>query len=1117
MSLPAPRILAATHGYYPDVSVVGDLLKSGMFDEFLVLGAPIPDAGGQASVRVIAQPDVALPQGVYWFSFDPSSAEVPVAMVVHHGTGPAEPLHEPMASVAPGSVLDAALGWVDAMWEDATPVPEPRFPIGGDVLVRSTGQDGLVRSRSFSNDRWLYEIRTGGMDTRRAEADLDDRPGGSSPHEWLAQAPDPAHRLAATLTRAKLEQGFTDTVFSFRATRTIFRPYQFKPVLKLLNSGSARMLIADEVGLGKTIEAGLVWTELEARHHADRVLIVCPSNLASKWRREMDERFGFELQELDTAGLAQLMEQLATDRVPRRGAYICTLERLRRWEQVELATELRINFDLVIIDEAHALRNRGTKSHALGLAISQWADALIFLSATPVNLRNSDLFNLLDLLVPGEFDDLESLQARIAPNVVLNKVTGSLLDPTVTNADRLAWLDDLQRSRFGRIVQQRPDYDMLREQLSGSILTSESIVEIKRLASELHGLSAQLTRTRKVEVDEGKSLREPRTVPVLWDDTERAFYDEFLAWCIERARVKGQPLRFAMQMPLRLAGSCLPMAARSVLAWRTGISDGVEIDSVATSEVVRTADSPPPRRLRALAESLDRDTKRDQFVQIVADLVAQNRQALLFTFSRPTLAYLQQSLKGVARIGVLHGDVPRDERDKVMSTFREGGYDIMLATKVAAEGLDFEFCSVLINYDLPWNPMEIEQRIGRLDRIGQTEEKILIYNFSTPGTIETDILERVFERIEIFEHAIGQLEPIIDASWSKIEDVALDFSLTPEQRAQRALEAAAAVAEQRRAVDEVDEAAPFLLSSDGVDIDGLEPDLVASGRYVGQVELALLVADWVRTFGGRAEISDQLLTVVGNDELADHLQQLISQGRRSAREVADLSASLRGGQTIYLSLDQEGSRLRGTPLLTATHPLVHAALGVPSHRQSRFSHVHLPQDETTAQPGTYVVHLCQATWDGVRPLHEVWSSTVDAHTAEPVPDLGGSVMAAVAAGRLRDGRRTFADLGRALSVALHERDARIHDRGDALQRENAAFAEARRVGALEAHERRMTTQQQRLDTLRERGRSAAVVRMQEAQGRQQEQRHARLLNDLDRQAQASLQTQDLAVCVVEVY
>ena len=124
--------------------------------------------------------------------------------------------------------------------------------------------------------------------------------------------------------------------------------------------------------------------------------------------------------------------------------------------------------------------------------------------------------------------------------------------------------------------------------------------------------------------------------------------------------------------------------------------------------------------------------------------------------------------------------------------------------------------------------MEIEQRIGRIDRIGQSEEKIIILNFTTPGTIESDILERVLERIGVFEHAIGALEPIIDSSWTEIESALLDFALTPAQREQRTQELLAALAEQERALEEVESAAPYLISSDGVDIEGLEPDLLSS-------------------------------------------------------------------------------------------------------------------------------------------------------------------------------------------------------------------------------------------------------------------------------------------------
>ena len=185
-----------------------------------------------------------------------------------------------------------------------------------------------------------------------------------------------------------------------------------------------------------------------------------------------------------------------------------------------------------------------------------------------------------------------------------------------------------------------------------------------------------------------------------------------------------------------------------------------------------------------------------------------------------------------------------------MGDFRSGAFEILLASRVASEGLDFEFCSAVVNYDLPWNPMEVEQRIGRIDRIGQVEKKIGVLNFHTPGTIETDIIERVMERIGVFEHAIGELEPILDAQWKGVESLLFDFTLDPEQKRLRTEQMIQAIEMRAKDLEFVESAAPMLISSDTADIEGLERDLLASGRYVGQAELAVLIQDWAETFGG---------------------------------------------------------------------------------------------------------------------------------------------------------------------------------------------------------------------------------------------------------------------------
>ena len=303
------------------------------------------------------------------------------------------------------------------------------------------------------------------------ESGLTPRPLADKAAAWVQSSPVSPGRFASTLTRAKLRNHFSDTVYSFRATRTIFRPYQFKPVLKLLNTGALRLLIADEVGLGKTIEAGLVWTEMEARRQANRVLVVCPSTLLSKWRREMDERFGFELVELDIRGLNQMLDSLETDRVKQRIAYVCSIERLRTWGGPRTRQRAGLSFDLVIVDEAHAFRNADTKSYGLGEELQNWAEALVMLSATPINLRTRDLYNLLTLLVPGEFDDEASLLLRVEPNQVLNRISRSVSDPTVTNVQRREWLSEISTMLFGLALGLRPDFKILMNLMRQSALS----------------------------------------------------------------------------------------------------------------------------------------------------------------------------------------------------------------------------------------------------------------------------------------------------------------------------------------------------------------------------------------------------------------------------------------------------------------------------------------------------------------------------------------------------------------------------------------------------------------------------------------------------------------------
>ncbi|NYJ02425.1 superfamily II DNA or RNA helicase [Nocardioides thalensis] len=1113
MAAPDAAVVRSTYGYHPVTTDLDAVIRAGSFRQLLIFGPGVSDVVDLVDeTRMVSAPPVQLPQGIYWFSgVDPS-----VVLSVTSGASPGASAAIPPEEVEDGSALDNALGWIDASWDGAPVVAKPRFAVGEDVLVDGTGQDGVVRpGRRYVSGSWLYNVFAGGQTVRRNEDSLSLRPTIDDASAWVSRRPDPPKRFAATLTRAKLEGHFTDTMFSFRATRTLFRPYQFKPVQKLLDTGTLRLLIADEVGLGKTIEAGLVWTEMEARRQADRVLVVCPSSLVQKWKREMEDRFGFLLVELDNPGLADLLERLETDRLPRRAAYISSIERLRVWDGIERATELGLQFDLSIVDEAHAFRNSDTRSYELGEQIQDWSDALVMLSATPVNLRNRDLFNLLSLLVPGEFEDVESLERRIAPNAVLNKLTKSLADPRITNADRRAWLTELEQDVFGFILTLRPDYQVLRETLATDFLDAAGAVAVKRLCAELHGLSAQVTRTRKIDVQEDKPLREPRRIDVNFDGAEARFYDAYFQWCVERAALSGTPLNFSMQMPLRLAGSCLPEAARYVLEW--GHGDDVESEESAEVPPAKKADLAPGPALLKAARGLSGDTKYDQLVTAVADLVAQDKQVILFTFSRRTLRYLEQRLGRDFRIGVLHGGVPKNRRERIMSNFRRGEFDLLLASKVASEGLDFEFCSAVVNYDLPWNPMEVEQRIGRIDRIGQIEKKIGVLNFHTPGTIETDIIERVMERIEVFEHSIGELEPILESEWRSVEKLLFDFTLTPDQRRLRTDQAIQAIEMQAKDREFIESAAPMLVSSDGAEIDGLERDLLASGRYVGQEELALLVEDWAETYGGTTHRDGSVLRLRGNEELADHVQALIRTGERRAAEVQDLCAQLRSEQDIVVSLDQEFSRTSDVPLLTATHPLTRAAVGTPGHRHGRFTLLRMTPESAGVAEGIYLALLAVVHWNGVRPIHEVWSSSIDLSNLSDAGDpLGSAIMKELATASYKAGPlRDHPHLIEAVDLATMNLEARVATRRTELIQENDAFIATRRASFTEVHERRMRVINSRLQTHIERGQTK-MMPLAEGKLRKEQARYDAQVASLESAAAPSLTTDDLATCVVEV-
>lgn len=1095
----------------PRLLLVGSSLPS---------GEGLPDGYGNADeCRHRAEPASALPEGSYRFCLDSGDG----VMLVTSGA-PSGPVERGDYTPDGSSALEAAAAWFEHLWERSDPVSAPRFEVRSDVSILPDGPAAVVKSRIYVEGAWHYRVRVGEKVRSLEERFLAEFEPDTDPEEWIARPPSAAREIAATLTRAKLEENLTDTVYSFRASRTLFMPYQFRPVIKMLRTGSRRLLIADEVGMGKTIEAGLIWSEFEARGQADRVLVVCPSGLVDKWRTEMQDRFGFETEVLGRDGLDNLLDRFETDRFPRRYHAVCSLQRLRVWEHLERLADLSPHFDLIVVDEAHALRNTATKSFALGSLLSEWSDMLLLLSATPLNLGTDDLFNLLQLLEPGEFFDKHTLQVQLEPNAVLSAVYRGVADTQTSTAALLAQLQSIRNMAYGAALAGRRELSELDRLLRGDGLDVSDRAQIRRLCLELNTLSKVLTRTRRAEIEEHRAVREPLDIGVDLTESERDLYGAVWDWQAERAEAEGMPVRFMGQMPLRLAGACLPAIRTRILETTASdviaeglFEDNFEEDTFDEDESTAGPwDTPPADAVNAARALGDVDTKFDCFVEQLREIVGQGRRVLVFTFFRPVVAYLHRQLRDDFRVEVLHGAVPSQDRLRRIADFRNGRFDVMLATRVASEGLDFEFCSVVVNYDLPWNPMEVEQRIGRIDRFGQESDKVYILNFATPGTIETDIIERLHRRIHVFTQSIGELEPILRESFSDIRKIALDFSLTTEERDRHLEDALLAVEHKAMLRREFDDSAEILSVLDHASLDGFESEILNSGHYVGQVELAHLIEDWALTSSGarcRRSEDGRWLFLRGDSELEGDLRLVQAAGERSSSELDRLARELRNNSELHLCLDQETARRQGADLLSASHALVRAALKA-KRGHTRYGAACLRS--AAVAPGHYLVLIGIATWSGLGPAAELWTATCDIAGQSAGDEVGAELLTALAEAELEAAAGEPPQWGRE-HVGTCMRQLLVKQAREQRRREqdNAVHAEARRASLHDSHKRKVANLHTRIDTLRRDGKNDAV-RLFESQLRTQERRLQDAELDLQKRQSGSLSLEHVALCSLEV-
>lgn len=1056
----------------------------------LVLGDPPAEVLASAESRGAA---VRIADGRVWASLLRRGSYVVRAgddcsvLVALQGADPGQPARGRMRYLA--GDLPLAKSIMDREWKDARPARTSASLRDGDIVrIRSTGQLGrVVRVTPHMGD---YDVEVEGASGRRTlrigalelvEGDPQD------PSFWIRQQPGHADDLALTLTWTKLTHPLTDTVYSFASSKTIFRPYQFAPVLKLLGSATGRLLIADEVGLGKTIEAGLIWSELEQRGTLDRTLVVAPASLTLKWKSEMARRFDRDLQVMRPADLLERAHDMARGRDVRFSGVI-SLESLRTADRVlQALTDVHARLDLVIVDEAHALRNRGTRGYELGQLLSDWSDVLVFLSATPLNLGRSDLFNLVNMLREDEFADEAVFEAQLEPNQVLNEIARRLRVDRVEPRKLLALADRIETMELGAAVSARPDFAVLRSILDqASPLANEQVARAKRAVSGLNTLSSVLTRTRKVDVPDAKAKREAQQVDVDWTLRERRMYDGIRARYLAEFAARGTPPGFGMQMPLRQAASCLP-AMQDVLRRKHGHLEDDYEEGYGAGEPMDDDESDrlelPATSLSELLKPLEVDSKYEAMEARLLELRDRGMgQVMVFSFFRSTLAYLERRLSRRMSVRLMTGQTPMAQRQELMRAFRAGDFDVLLLSQVGAEGLDFEFCNVLVNYDLPWNPMQVEQRIGRLDRFGQTSEKIFILNMHVPGTIESDIFERLYTRIGVFEQSIGELEPILRDELRNVTKALLNPEFTDAERQDEADRIGIALAERAEQLKELESARGVLTTIDQLEVDGMTSDGPSDGRFVGPSEVRRVVMRLLQRFGGTlTEPARGICRLTGTAELARALLAWAPKAAGGSRwTVGQLAAQLREGNSVRVTFDNDVASKMEVELISSRHPLVRLALEVLDESDlslCRFGVVGLPGLE--GSPGGLLARVDLVQSGGVRPRLEMWVTGLDLATRREV-DLGGALLGALAHGRLVDVRhQPHPDLD--LLLGLLEQNLAIRRRDVEAQRgaDNDALVDARTASQLRSIDLKLMRARQTLQQVIDRQRDSRVVRLHE--------------------------------------
>ncbi len=563
-----------------------------------------------------------------------------------------------------------------------------------------------------------------------------------------------AFELALRAARLSLHAGF-DRLIALPLVRDV-EPleYQIRTAQTVLRRFRGRALLCDEVGLGKTIEAGLILSELAMRGLVRSVLVLVPPSLIEQWRGEMRRKFSIDLTSYDdpefrdrgTAAWGEFDRVIASIHTAKRDPHRAAI--------------LERTWDLVIVDEAHHLRNRNTQAWKFAGALRK--QFILLLTATPVQNNLEELFNLVTLLEPGLLSTAKRFQHQFVDR--RDKLTPR-------NVDELHALlaEVMVRNRRSTVGLQFTR----RWAKTESVAPSTTERELYRDVTDFVRARLRSARDKEIEKEKKKEKKEKGKGKIQEKETETG-----------KDNVSGLMPRMALLTLQMALGSSSPAAAGTLRK----VSENPRLSAGDRTQLTALAD-----RASAQVES----TKVDRLLKIVGGFPD---KIVIFTQFLATQEMIRGRLRAAGHdVEVFHGGLSRLEKEAAIERFR-GPARLLLCTEAGSEGRNLQFAHAVLNFDLPWNPMKIEQRIGRLSRIGQTRD-VHVFNLVAAGTLEASVLHLLEAKLNMFELVIGEVDMILGNldderefqdvvadRWAESDD-SDDFAKRIDQLGERLLEA----------------------------------------------------------------------------------------------------------------------------------------------------------------------------------------------------------------------------------------------------------------------------------------------------------------------------------------